>query len=396
MKVLHISSVDIYGAGQCCVRINNALREAGVESKVLVQEKFGVDENVIPYYPLYTKCKKGVDLIMRKMGLYMSERNKVLWYNLHKGKHYSLPTSYSNLLGHPLVREADIINLHWINGFVDIPSFVSRIDKPIVFTLHDENFFYGLSHYSKHFVADDPMERKYYEMKKMAYAKNKDYGIIFLSKYMQEKYSEHEFVKGRQNTVINNAVDLRSFMLWNKEEVRNDLGIPCDKYVISFMATSIDDPQKGLKDLIEAVETINNSNIIVLAIGSDAGIINSKYLEKVGKQTDVNTLSKLLSASDLFVQPSYQEAFAQSPIEAMACGVPAVVYPFSGSDELAEKSVCIRCNDFSVNELVNAISVAMDRTHDPEIVRKDIELNFSPSHLAQQYIEFYESILKKQ
>lgn len=393
MKVLHISTLDTGGAGLCCVRISKALREAGIDSKVLVQEKFGDDEEVYSYYPLYTKFRKGLDLLSRKLGIYVSERNKVLRMSDKYKKQLDIPTSYCNLLQHPLVKEADIINIHWANGFIDIPSFVSKIDKPVVFTLHDENFFYGLSHYSNDLLQDEPFEIRYYDIKKKALVNNKYIGIVFLSKFMQEKYRQHEYIQGRPVTVINNAVDINAFTIKDRNVVREKLGIPSDKYVISFMAASIDDPRKGLKNLLKAVDTIDNPNILVLAIGSDNGKVNSKYMLKVGKQNDSNALSRLLSSSDLFVMPSYQEAFAQSPIEAMACGVPTVVYPCSGSDELAERCDCIRCADFTVDELIKAIKKSMNVSMGLQSVREKVIQYFSPEHLARQYVDFYDTML---
>lgn len=393
MKVLHISTLDTGGAGLCCVRISKALREAGIDSKVLVQEKFGDDEEVYPYYPLYTKFRKGMDLLSRKLGVYLSERNKVLKMSVKFKKQLDTPTSYCNLLQHSLVREADIVNIHWANGFIDIPSFVSKIDKPVVFTLHDENFFYGLSHYSNDLLLDDPFERKYYDLKRRVLVNNKNIGIVFLSKFMYEKYRQHEFIQDKPITVINNAVDVDAFTIKDRNVVREKLGISSDKYVISFMAASIDDPRKGLQNLVKAVEQINDCNIMILAIGSDAGKIKSKYLVSLGSLKGARDLSQALSASNLFVMPSCQEAFAQSPIEAMACGVPTVVYPCSGSDELAERCDCIRCADFIVDELVKAIKKSMDVTIEPQSVREKVIQYFSPQHLAGQYVDFYDTML---
>ena len=62
---------------------------------------------------------------------------------------FSIPYSeYTSLVDHPLVQEADIIHLHWIAGFVDYPTFFKKVDKPIVWTIHDENPGLGGSHYT--------------------------------------------------------------------------------------------------------------------------------------------------------------------------------------------------------------------------------------------------------
>ena len=51
----------------------------------------------------------------------------------------------------------DIIHLHWIGGFVDIPTFFKHVKKPIIWTLHDMNPFQGGFHYK-----DDVLNYKTY------------------------------------------------------------------------------------------------------------------------------------------------------------------------------------------------------------------------------------------
>ena len=49
---------------------------------------------------------------------------------------------------HPIVRSADIINLHWVAGFIDYATFFKRLSgKRIFWTVHDMNPFLGGFHY---------------------------------------------------------------------------------------------------------------------------------------------------------------------------------------------------------------------------------------------------------
>ena len=61
----------------------------------------------------------------------------------------SLPTSIFDVSKSNLVKEADIIHLHWVGDFVDLPSLSKKVNKPIVWTLHDENLFCGIRHYEE-------------------------------------------------------------------------------------------------------------------------------------------------------------------------------------------------------------------------------------------------------
>lgn len=64
----------------------------------------------------------------------------------------SIANTGTDLLGHPLVEEADIIHLHWINqGFLslrDIERLVKQ-NKPIVWTMHDMWPCTGICHHAR-------------------------------------------------------------------------------------------------------------------------------------------------------------------------------------------------------------------------------------------------------
>jgi glycosyltransferase involved in cell wall biosynthesis len=60
---------------------------------------------------------------------------------------FSHPFSRYRIEQHPWVREADVINLHWVSCFLDYARFFATVEKPIVWTLHDQNPYLGGFHY---------------------------------------------------------------------------------------------------------------------------------------------------------------------------------------------------------------------------------------------------------
>lgn len=93
--------------------------------------------------------------------------------------------------------------------------------------------------------------------------------------------------------------------------------------------------------------------------------------------------------------PSKKEAFAQTPIESMACGVPAIVFPVSGTDELITPQNGVQAIDFTDKSLEEAISQAMSVTYDGKAIRQDMIERFSPKVIAKKYINFYEQMLNE-
>ena len=98
------------------------------------------------------------------------------------------------------------------------------------------------------------------------------------------------------------------------------------------------------------------------------------------------------SAADYFVMPSLQEAFSQSPIEAMACGKPAIVFPVSGTEELITTKNGIVCNGFSKTDLLEGIRIALNKEYDSGEIRRDVSERFAAQTIVKEYTDFYRQI----
>ena len=132
MKILHIVADDLTsGAARGAYWLHLGLRELGIITKIFTNSKitFG-DKNVITT----TKSKKDEAFNMIRGHL---DDLIIILYPKSKRIIFS-----SGLFGIDFTKtkeyeEADIIHLHWINhGFVNI-KHLSKIDKPIVWTIRD-------------------------------------------------------------------------------------------------------------------------------------------------------------------------------------------------------------------------------------------------------------------
>ena len=394
MKVLHISSCDFGGAGLCCLRINDALKKAGIESNVLVlSRKSGRDDvHDLGYYRwffwrLLNKC-------IRLLGFSLTDYNRTrkLINQLHIA--LSLPTSIFDVSKSDLVNEADIIHLHWVGDFVDLPSLSKKVNKPIVWTLHDENLFCGIRHYEEP-ALNSPLESKYYNIKLNSIKRISKLGIVFLSNMMYESFYNREMVKGRQMTIINNSVDYEAFKPLDKQQTRHLLGINKESIVFVFVAASINDKRKGLDLLSETLQRMNIPNAVILAVGDNKDGIKRKNVISIGAKNSSDELCAAYSCGDFFVMPSKKEAFAQTPLEAMACGLPVVAFPVSGTEELINDNNGVTCDGFTSESLEKGLRTAMNRNYSSEYIRQYIIENFSPEVMAEKYKKFYVEILKE-
>ena len=141
MRVLHINYYEKKGGASIATQqIHSALLDNKIESKIFVAEKETQDENIISDSNFLTF----ISFKFRER----FNRNLFKILNLK-----SIHTQSSGLLRSYLPNKInkmnfDIINLHWINNEMMSIKDLKRINKPLVWTLHDLWPISGKDHYS--------------------------------------------------------------------------------------------------------------------------------------------------------------------------------------------------------------------------------------------------------
>lgn len=396
LSIVHLCVTDEGGAGLCCRRIHQTMKDMGMNSHVLTMLKFSDDPDVERiHWGVKWFLYRALNKVLLYLRLPITDRVKIRMMEKKVGEPISMPTSvFKDLHKHPLIQQADIIHLHSVTGFIDYPSFFQKVNKPIVWTLHDENLFNGLAHFSRTAVPNKKIDKKYYNLKLSALRTAKNLGIVFLSEMMYEKYHNHDMIKNNLSTIINNPINTNIFKPKDKSIARKAFNIADDSLVFIFVAASISDPWKGLTTLSKVFETMDIHNAMILAVGKK----NDKYkyppyIKAIGPIYDTEKLSMAYSAADFFISSSTQEAFAQTPIEAMACGTPAILTPVSGTSELINEQNGVKCEGFSPEKIKKGIIKALSHKYDSDIIRKDIIDRFSTLRIAEKYLTFYKAMI---
>lgn len=410
MKILHISTYDSGGAGLCCLRLHKGLLDLGYSSKVLVLNKTSDTPKVYEYENSKLRFPKIVrwpwllaKLVLYKLKIPVSRFQKLQFeLNILRKKSspvYSLPLSEYDINNHPLVEESDLIHLHWVAGFLDWPSFFENVGKPVVWTIHDENLYYGGFHYHRErnsfLDAYLKLENKLLEIKQASINNCRNLTIVSLSGMMLKLSLSAKIVKNRKHYVIHNPVDQKAFMSHERKFSRSVFNLPQDKKIIIFISYYLNDQNKGFRELVTALNELNDSSLALFAVGMGKSEIYPKNeIFYAGPINDTRLLSIAYSASDLYVLPSSQEAFAQTPLEAMACCVPVVAFPVSGTEELIDGKNGIRTSDFSIDSLKAGIIEAMNNHYDPDHIRTDVLSRFGVRKTVEQYIDVYTESLR--
>ena len=276
MKVVHITKLPDGGASWCAMRICRALRKQGIDAEMLLMQ--GQTSNHISIVEadwLYRQYDNiVVRLLVKIFKLFFRPRFE---YLIHQRKQaektcktfFTSPvTGYTTLANHPLVKEADIVHLHWISDFVDFPTFFKRVSKPIVWTIHDENPGLGGFHYLSHKEEASKeylrLDKVYENIKRQALEKGNRPHLVAISSYMRDFFKNSPILRDCPTTLIHNGVDCKAFHSLPKAECRVKLGIPLDKKVFLFSSYQIEDRRKGLQVLIPALDALHDNSIILV------------------------------------------------------------------------------------------------------------------------------------
>lgn len=341
MKVLHITTVDTGGAYKAAFRLHESLEQQGLESTILVRTKLN-SSSVIeeafhnPMEALFSKGKNGINMLLSR-GNIVNDR---------------FGTDISK---NPLVQEASVIFLHWINSFLSCKDVekLGKLGKPIVWVMHDMWLFTGGCHVDGYCgkydcrcgncplisgEKDNDLSRRNF-LQKMEMMTKLDATIIGPSEWIVEQAKKSAILHGKKVVHIANTLNTNFFRpLLDRENIRRKYGISSNKKVILFGAADngTENENKGFHYLREAISYLQAEKYMLLIFGNTGNNLNlPEQLEtmKVGYIADEEKMVELYNAADVLVNPSNQESFGYTVCEAMACGTPAVGFPIGGIKE---------------------------------------------------------------
>lgn len=405
MTILHITTHQTGGAALAVLRLHKALLDEGVDSLVLTLDGNKCNDKISLFHPIIDlRQPKGLAK-MAKSVLYKANIGIGRYWRMHdearKGHEcqYTYPVSPYRIENHPLVKWADIIHLHFCDDFINYSTFFKKVNKPIVWTLHDIGIGYGGFHYKNDYERllsyFNLIENEFISIKKEALLNADNIHLVSLSQEMFDLTKGIDYIKGKPNTIIPNSVDTNCFLSLDRYKSRDDLGLPQEKIILLFVSEYVETLSKGLNLLKQVIASLNNTNILLGIVGNYnketplKDTIGTRYF---GKISDPETMSKLYSASNYLVVPSSQESFGQTPLEAMACGTPVVVFPTGAMKDYVLPQYGVVCKDCSLEALKDGIEEALNKSYDGYQLRKYVTDNFSPSKIAQMYINVYKSI----
>ena len=398
MKIVIINTSErTGGAAVAAGRLGKALEQAGIQVDKLVRK----------------------DTWLNRFRFYWERLIIFLCNHLNRKNLFavSIANTGMDLSGHPSVKEADIIHLHWINqGFLSVSNLGKLINsgKPIVWTLHDLWPATAICHYpdkckkyqSKCSQCPLQVTNSLFDLANWTYNRKKQIGLnkihfIGCSKWITEMAKKSSLLEGASFTSIPNPIDTYVFKPLVKKDSRKRFQLPKDKFLLLFAAAKLSDRRKGAAYLIEACSILKQyytDKIEIVLMGNGSEELCQALPFKVNSLGYISDTSTAYSCADLFVIPSLEDNLPNTIMESMACGTPCVGFEIGGIPEMIDH----RVNGYVANykdagDLANGIQWVLeheDRLALSDACVKKVQENYTEEVVAKQYTALYEKLLK--
>jgi len=409
LKVVHLSTYHTFGgAAIAALRLHHALRGIGVESSVLVQQTERNDEGV----------QGGASGFIEKkwaFARFAAERAYFLFHEKDKSVrfHFSPLWAGVDVSSHPLVREADVIHLHWINfGFLSLHSLekLFALGKPVVWTMHDMSTFTGGCHYSREcdryltHCGFCPYVRKpsatdlsssVFEQKKNLFS-NAPLTLVSPSRWLAELGTRAALTKHLTSLAIPNPIDTSVFKPASSSEI--DLN-PAKKWIL-FAGVNTQDPRKGFAYFKEATQLLKDRRAewgIVVFGKTEPDALTDLGLEVASLGSlPAHEVVKVYQAADVMVVPSLEDNYPNTVIEAMACGTPVVGFDSGGiSEQIEHKKTGYVAQLYSSEDLANGIRFVLEGADYEQLKANNLQVirqRNSFGVVANAYLSLYQKL----
>ena len=253
----------------------------------------------------------------------------------------------------------DVIWLHNLHGYyLNIELLFKWLKKhpqiKILWTLHDCWSFTGHCAYFDYVGCDRwktgchdcPQKRAYpasilldnsrknYEKKRELFTGIPDVTLIVPSHWLESRVKE-SFLRDYPVKVVYNTVN-REIFKPTPGNFREKYGL--ENKIILLGVASVWDERKGLRDFLALHDLLDEEHAIVL-IGLSAKQIQSLPAGILGlpRTNSVQELAEAYTAADVFLNPSTEETFGMTVLEARCCGTEAVVYQGTACEEVVSQ-----------------------------------------------------------
>lgn len=346
MKILMINSVcGIKSTGRICTDIADELMKVGHTVRIA----YGRDTIPEKYKDIAYKISSNKNI-----------KFNVLMHRIFGNEGFRAISDTKKFIKWIKTYDPDVIHIHNLHGYyINIKylfDYIKSAKKKVIWTLHDcwaytgncshytANKCYKWMHECKKCKYTNVYPKSYFDYTKRNFLLKKEIFngvedmVIVTPSIWLKKEVEKSFLNRYEIKVINNGIELDNFKPYPSDfKIKMNL----ENKKILLGVASVWNSNKGLLDFQKLSYLINDDYIIVLVGISKKQkklFIDNKNVICIDRTNSVVELAKIYSASEIFINPSIEETMGLTSIEAMACGVPVIVYNKTALPEFISKN----------------------------------------------------------
>ena len=252
----------------------------------------------------------------------------------------------------------DIIHLHNIHGYyINIEVLFEYLKEEfkgkVIWTLHDCWSYTGHCAYYDFEKCDlwktgcknCPQKTQYpksiifsnaknnYKIKKQLFKGVNNMILVTPSKWLADEVKK-SYLQDYRVVVINNGINTKIFKP-NKSDIKNRFDIVDKKIILGVAA--VWDRRKGLSTFIDLAKKINESyQIVVIGVTEEQKKELPENIIGVTRTNSPEELANWYAAADIFLNPTLEDNYPTTNIEAIACDTPVITFDTGGSPESAQ------------------------------------------------------------
>lgn len=380
MKILHLNTtVNISSAPY---KLHKAMLDCGMDSRLLVMRADGItDVDILDISVTYK--------IKRRIGAYKRNRIKKN-LNLKEYMPIDILPIGIDISKHKLVKEADIICIHWINSdFLSCKEIKKLIDtgKTVYQFCHDNYTFTGGCHvrmgcqgYKEGCSkcqqisgsrAEEIIDRAIKDKDVCYNAEN----ITFVSpsSWMDSNVTSSSIYHGQKHLIIPNVIDTdiyKPVSIEDRIRIRSKYGIDKDSKVI-LCPIKADErvPYNGAEYLWEVLKSVSErDDVRVVTFGIEKIEDNHGInLVNVGFVSDRDELIGLYSMADVMLITSLEDSFNMAAAECIASGTEVVAFNNGGIvDIIRHKENGYMAELYDAKGLIDGINYILSSTEEAD------------------------------
>ena len=298
--------------------------------------------------------------------------------------------------------DPDVIHLHNLHGYylnIEVLfGYLKSANKPVVWTLHDCWPFTGHCAYFD-FVGCDKWKtgcyncpqkmsyptsafvdssRRNYKIKKTTFCGVKNMTIVSPSVWLADLVRQ-SFLREYPVKVIHNGIDLNVFKP-TEGPFRQKYALE-DKTIILGVA-QIWSHRKGFEYFLQLARLLDERyQIVMVGLSEKEKLRLPDNIIGITRTNSVEELTEIYTAADVFVNPTLEDNFPTTNLEALACGTPVITFDTGGSPECLDETCGLVTDKGNIQMIQKGIEQIMDKKYSKKYCIRQ-------AHLFDQYRRF--------